>query len=128
MIKLLVTYCFCLAFLLNLKAQTTYQNEIKMEYTEIAKFKLKEGFTTEQFLDAEREVRAGIIKDAKGYISRELFKNSDNEWVILLRFDNKENLENFLASLKRELHASFRNYASMIDFSTMRMEFYNKQI
>ncbi len=99
-----------------------------MEYTEIARFKLKEGFSAEQFLEAEKEVRAGIIRHAKGYISRELFKNSNNEWVIILRFDNKENLEIFLASLKQELHQSFRNYASMIEFSTMRMEFYNKQI
>lgn len=99
-----------------------------MEYIEIAKFQLKEGYSNEQFIEAEKEVRAGIIKDIKGYIGRELYSTENNEWVIILRFDTKENLEALLSSLKKELHSSFKRYASMIDFSTMRMEFYNKQI
>lgn len=125
--KVVIICLLFIVFMFNSQAQVQ-QKDTKMEYTEIAKFKLKEGFSTEQFLEAEKNVRAGNIKDAKGYISRELFKNPNNEWVIILRFDNKENLEDFLASLKQELHQSFKNYASMIDFSTMRMEFYNKQI
>lgn len=125
--KLFVIGCFCLAFILNSKAQAD-QKEFKMEYIEIAKFQLKEGYSSEQFIEAEKEVRAGIIKDFKGYIGRELYKTENNEWVIILRFDTKENLEALLSSLKKELHSSFKSYASMIDFTTMRMEFYNKQI
>ena len=62
------------AFVSITNAQTKKAN-ITMEYIEIAKFKLKEGFTSEQFIEAEKEVRAGIIKNTKGYIGRELFKN-----------------------------------------------------
>lgn len=99
-----------------------------MEYIEIAKYKLKEGFTDEQFIEAERILRAGEINQFKGYIGRELIKCEDSEWAIILRFDNKENMDNLLQSLKETRPESFKPYASMIDFSTMRMEFYNKQI
>ena len=41
-----------------------------MEYVEIAKFKLKEGFTDEQFIEAEKNVRNGIAPTTKGYKGR----------------------------------------------------------
>lgn len=125
--RVFLTSLFFFAFILNSKAQAD-QKEFKMDYIEIAKFKLKEGYTCEQFIEAEKEVRAGIIKDFKGYIGRELYRTENNEWVIILRFDTRDNLEALLSSLKKELHSSFKSYASMIDFSTMRMEFYDKQI
>lgn len=99
-----------------------------MEYIEIAKFKLNQGFTDEQFIEAEKIVRNGIIKETKGYLGRELYKSESNEWTIILRYDTKENMETLLASLKTNLDDSFKPYASMIDFSTMRMEFFTKQI
>ncbi|MEP7134872.1 MAG: antibiotic biosynthesis monooxygenase [Chloroflexota bacterium] len=100
--------------------------ENKTEYIEIAKFKLKEGFNDEQFIEAEQKVRNGEIKSAKGYLGRELFKAENNEWIIILRFDTKKNMEAFLASLKKELPESLKTYASAIDFSSMRMEFFHK--
>ena len=42
------------AFSILCNAQTKKVNS-KLEYIEIAKFKLKEGFTTEQFIDAEKD-------------------------------------------------------------------------
>ena len=48
------------AFSILCNAQTKKVNS-KLEYIEIAKFKLKEGFTTEQFIDAEKAVRNGLI-------------------------------------------------------------------
>ena len=99
-----------------------------MEHIEIVKYKLKEGFTDTQFLAAETELRNGSIKAVKGYIGRELYKSDKNEWALILRFDAKENMDAFMLSLKQERPESFKAYASMIDWETMRLEFFTKQI
>jgi heme-degrading monooxygenase HmoA len=99
-----------------------------MEHIEIVKYKLKGGFTDAQFLEAEKELRNGSIKDAEGYIGRELYKSGENEWALILRFKTKENMDTFLLSLKKERPESFKAYASMIDWETMRTEFFTKQI
>ncbi|OHD16012.1 MAG: hypothetical protein A2086_04830 [Spirochaetes bacterium GWD1_27_9] len=125
-IIVLTTILFSLSILLI--AQNNNSMTSKSEYIEIAKFQLKAGFSDEQFLQAEQTVRKGIIKDTKGYIGRELFKNENNEWTVILRYDTKENMDALLALLKKNLHPSFQDYASMIDFSTMRKEFLFKKI
>lgn len=99
-----------------------------MEYVEVAKYKLNPGFTDAQLIAAEEEVRAGMIKDMPGYVGRELFKNEDDEWCVILRFDSKEHMDALLASLKKERHPSFHNYGSMIDVATVRMEVFEKRI
>ena len=99
-----------------------------MEYIEIVKYKLKEGFPDAQFLEAEKELRNGSIKDIEGYMGRELYKSDENEWALILRFRTKEYMEAFLLSLKNERPESFKVYASMIDWETMRTEFFTKQI
>ena len=99
-----------------------------MEHIEIVKYKLKEGFTDAQFLESEKELRNGSIKDVKGYIGRELFKNEENEWALILRFKTKDDMDAFLLSLKNERPESFKAYASMIDWETMRTEFFTKKI
>ncbi|MEO5964464.1 MAG: antibiotic biosynthesis monooxygenase [Candidatus Limnocylindrales bacterium] len=99
-----------------------------MEYIEVARYKLNPGFSDAQLIAAEEEVRAGIIKDMPGYVGRELYKGEDNEWCLILRFDSKEHMDALLASLKKERHPSFHNYASMIDFTTMRMDFFEMRI
>ena len=48
-----------------------------MEYTEIAKFKLKQGISDEQFIEAEKNVRNGIAPTTKGYKGRELYKDNN---------------------------------------------------
>jgi heme-degrading monooxygenase HmoA len=50
---------------------------IKSEHIEIAKFKLKDGFSDKQFIEAEIAVRNGMIKSQKGFISRELSKDTE---------------------------------------------------
>ena len=98
----------------------------KMEYIEIAKFQLKEGFTDEQFIEAEKSVRKGLIKTQKGFISRELSKDKDGFWLMDMRFDNKENMDAWFEALKQD--PTMKVLGSMIDFPTVRMEFFTKQI
>jgi len=97
-----------------------------MEYIEIAKFRLKEGFTDEQFIKAEENVRNGIAPTTQGYKGRELYKDNNNEWVIILRYQTKADMEAWFIALKQD--PAMKTYGSMIDFSSMRMEFFYKQI
>jgi|JI10StandDraft_1071094.scaffolds.fasta_scaffold1312834_2 heme-degrading monooxygenase HmoA len=122
---------FILLFLLFVisYAQAETKNEkkkINMEYIEIAKFKLKDGFTDEQFIEAERSVRKGLIKTQKGFISRELSKDKDNFWLMDMRFDNKENMDAWFEALKQD--PTMKVLGSMIDFQSVRMEFFTKKI
>ena len=97
-----------------------------MEYIEIAKFKLNDGFTDVQFLEAEETVRNGLIKTQKGFISRELSKDKEGFWLMDMRFDNKENMEAWFKALKQD--PTMKILGSMIDFATVRMEFFTRQI
>lgn len=97
-----------------------------MEYIEIAKFKLKPEITNEQFIEAEKNVRGGLAPSTKGYKGRELYKDDNNEWVIILRYETKADMDAWFVALKQD--PSMKVYGSMIDFPSMRMEFFNKQI
>jgi antibiotic biosynthesis monooxygenase (ABM) superfamily enzyme len=102
------------------------KKEYRMEYIEIAKFKLKLGFIDEQFMEAEKSVRNGLIKTQKGFISRELSKDKDGFWLMDMRFDNKENMDSWFEELKQD--PTMKILGSMIDFQSVRMEFSTKQI
>ncbi len=96
-----------------------------MQYIEIAKFQLKEGITDSQFIEAEKSVRKGFIKTQKGFISRELSKDKDGFWLMDLHFNNKENMNAWFEALKQD--PTMKVLGAMIDFPTVRMEFYTKQ-
>jgi len=109
------------------EAQTkTSKEDNRMEYIEIAIFKLKQGITDEQFIEAEKSVRKGLIKSQQGFISRELSKDKDGFWLMDMRFNNKENMDAWFEALKQD--PTMKALGSMIDFPSVRMEFFTKQI
>jgi len=124
-ISLIFLFLFSVVFITKAQTNITKQKN-KMEYIEIAKFKLKEGFTDKQFVDAEMNVRNGLIKTQKGFISRELSIDKDNFWLMDMRFDTKENMDAWFEALKQD--PTMKVLGSMIDFPTVRMEFFTKQI
>lgn len=93
----------------------------RMEYIEIAKFKLEEGYTDEQFIEAEKSVRKGLIKTQKGFIKRELSKDKDGFWLMDMRFDNKENMDVWFETLKQD--PIMKVLGTMINFSSIKLEF-----
>ncbi len=98
----------------------------KTEYIEIAKFKLKDGFTDQEFLDAEIAVRRGMIKSQNGFVSREISKDVDENWLMDMRFETKEDMDVWMVTLKQD--PTMKVLGSMIDFQSLRMEFFTKQI
>ena len=125
--KLVIIFLILFSFASFTQAQTRKsKKDNRMEYIEIAKFKLKQGFADEQFIEAEKSVRKGLIKTQKGFISRELSKDKDGFWLMDMRFDTKENMDTWFETLKQD--PTMKVLGSMIDFPTVRMEFFIKQI
>ncbi|MEI6142191.1 MAG: antibiotic biosynthesis monooxygenase [Mariniphaga sp.] len=95
---------------------------VKSEYIEIARFKLKEGFTNKQFIDAESDIRAGAIQKQKGYQGRDLYLDSDGSWLIIIRWDNKASADAWtpiFMTLKEG-----QAFGGLLDFSSARQEHY----
>ncbi len=96
-----------------------------MEFVGIAKFKIKSDFTDSQMLQAEKEIREAI-KTQKGFLSRDLGKFEDDFWIVTIKWDSKENGSKWTENSRQ--FESVQKQHSMLDFSTMRMEFYQNQI
>jgi len=67
-----------------------------------------------------------LIKSQKGFISREISNDSEGNWLIDMRFATKENMDVWLVALKQD--PTMKVLGSMIDFTSIRMEFYTKHI
>ena len=98
------------------------------QYVEIARFKTKAGFTHEDFLKAEEGVRQGVLKTFPGYLSRELYRSEEGEWVVILRFSDMARMDALLEMLGRDPDESFKDYGNRIDRATMRLEFVRMQV
>jgi hypothetical protein len=93
------------------------------QYVEFARFKTKAGITHEQFVLAEEAVRRGMLRSLPGYLSRELYRNDQGEWSVVLRFTDKASMDALLERLKEAPDESFKNFGAMIDRETMRVDF-----
>ncbi|MDD2798487.1 MAG: hypothetical protein PHV20_07845 [Bacteroidales bacterium] len=96
-----------------------------MEFVGIAKFKLIEGVSDNDLLEAEKGIRKAM-KSQKGFLSRELGKFEDGHWIVTIRWASREDGSKWTENLKQ--FEIVRRQHQMIDFTTMRMEFYQKQI
>ncbi|MCI0751925.1 MAG: hypothetical protein L0Y35_08810 [Flammeovirgaceae bacterium] len=104
---------------------TKIQNNAAMEFVGIAKFKIKPEFSDEQMLKAEKEIRKAMAEQA-GFLFRELGKFPDGYWIVSIHWKDKESGSKWTENSKK--YQAVQNQHQMIDFSTMRMEFYEKQI
>ena len=95
-----------------------------MEFVGIAKFKIKPEFTDAQMLEAEKGIREAM-KTQKGFLSRNLGKFEDGFWIVTIKWDSKENSSKWTENSKQ--FEAVQKQHLMLDFSTMRMEFYQNQ-
>ena len=68
-------------------------------------------------------VRDDCAKDFPGVIARELHHTTQGEWMVLLRFKDQSSMDLFLKRLKDDPDTSFKTYGSLIEHSTMRIDF-----
>ncbi len=96
--------------------------DVKEQYLEVVRFKLKTEVTKEQFLKAENDIRVGKIKSQKGYQGRDVYQASDGSWLIIIRWDTKEDADAWtpIFTILQEGQA----FGSLMDFSSARQEHY----
>ncbi len=93
-----------------------------MAYIEFAKFKLRAGVTDEAFLEAERNIRNGRIRQQQGYQGRELGKSENGEWLIIIRWESAADGEAWSPIFMQDPLG--QAFAGCLDFSSMRQEHY----
>ncbi len=106
----------------NHKSKNQKKMEVKSQYVEVVRFKLKAEVTTEQFLKAESDIRKGAIKTQAGYQGRDVYQDTDGSWLIIIRWDDKASAEAWtpiFMSLKEG-----QAFGGLLDFSSARQEHY----
>ena len=96
--------------------------EVKSQYLEVVRFKLKPEVTTEQFLKAESDIRKGAIKSQAGYQGRDVYQDTDGSWLIIIRWDDKASADAWtpiFMTLKEG-----QSFGGLLDFSSARQEHY----
>jgi hypothetical protein len=92
--------------------QMTMKNQ---EIIEWAPFTLKEGFDEERLIEASNALQKDFLAAQPGYVSRELLKISDRQYVDMVRWESKELAE------KAMTHA-MESPACALYFQLMEME------
>lgn len=86
---------------------------------EVAQFKTKSGVSDAEVLAATQEGHTSFLSKQKGYVSRELAKSSEGEWVDIVYWETLADAE---ADEKAFLEApSTQKFLAMIDLSSMKM-------
>jgi predicted ester cyclase len=91
---------------------------------EVATFRTKPGVGDAQLLAAEKAVRAGRIARMPGFISRELGKDGDGSWVVIMRFHTRAQVDAWLAEVKSV--PEMREYGALLDTATMAMRSFSR--
>ncbi len=106
----------------NYKSKKLQKMDVKSQYLEVVRFKLKSEVTTEQFLKAENDIRKGAIKIQTGYQGRDVYQDADGTWLIIIRWDDKASADAWtpiFMTLKEG-----QAFGSLMDFSSARQEHY----
>ncbi|MEL6304332.1 MAG: hypothetical protein AAFQ20_06025 [Bacteroidota bacterium] len=101
--------------------QTNAQSDMKESYViEVTTFQFKGDVTAEAFWAADKAVESNYTAQQPGYISRESgYAEDQNEVLVLVKWKTMEDAE---ASMKKFMaDSSVKDYAMMIDGSTMKM-------
>ena len=96
--------------------------EVKSQYLEVVRFKLKPEVTKEQFLKAENDIRKGAIKSQAGNQGRDVFQDTDGSWLINIRCDDKVSADAWTPIFMTLKEGQI--FGGLMDFSSARQENY----
>lgn len=86
---------------------------------ELAQFKTKDGINDAEILASSQETHSGFLVKQKGYVSRELLRSSEGEWVDIVRWETMEDaqtaMNNFMGN------PSTKRFVEIIDDSSIKM-------
>ena len=87
--------------------------------TELAQFKTKSGTSDAEVLAASQEAHDGFLAKQKGYVSRELLKSSEGEWVDIIHWETMEDAQAAMNSFMG--HPSTKKFGQVVDPSSIKM-------
>jgi hypothetical protein len=86
---------------------------------ETAWFKTKPGVSDADFLAASKQAHDGYLSKCKGFVSRELLKGDDGQWVDLVHFKTAADADAAAQGFPKA--ASAKAFESAIDPASARM-------
>lgn len=92
------------------------------QYVEVGRFDLNPGVTAEAFLQAESDVRNGVITTQPGYQGREMYRDADGSWMVIIRWADREAAEAWTPIFMTSKEG--QALASLLDFAGGRQEHY----
>jgi heme-degrading monooxygenase HmoA len=93
-----------------------------MATVEIAQFKLKSDADEAAFIAAEHLIAKGIILQQPGFISREMTKGADGQWLLIMRWESVAAVEAWGPKLMQDPSAPA--FVSQLEFSSMHKAYY----
>ena len=94
-----------------------------MTIVEIARFKLKADADEKAFLDAEKALVNGQIRQQPGFISRQAAKGENGEWVVVLQWASAKDAEAWTPKFMQDPNG--KAFAAQLDFSSMKQDRYS---
>ena len=85
----------------------------------MAQFKMKVGVSEDEVLAASQEAQDGFLAKQKGYVSRELLKSSEGEWVDIVHWETMEDAQKAMQDFMG--HSSTKKFGEVIDPSSIKM-------
>jgi len=104
------------------QSKKTNTNELKTQYVEVIRFKLKSEVTIEHFLKTESDISKGIINSQNGFQGRDVFQNKDGSWLIINRWENKASAASWKPIFLNLKSSKVIN--NLIDLSSSTQEYY----
>lgn len=90
-----------------------------MATVEVITFKLKDGVDESKFLQENEVVAKDYTPKQPGYVSRELGKGDDGEWVVVVHWTDSASAEASMEKFPNDPTA--QEFISMMDMDTFRM-------
>ncbi|MEZ5094846.1 MAG: hypothetical protein R2731_01095 [Nocardioides sp.] len=94
-----------------------------MSFIGTARFDTHPGVTVDQMIKAERGIREALGEQV-GFPKRTLGRFPDGQWLVTIRWDSAEHGSRWTEASRR--YESVTSQHALIDFDTMRMEFYEE--
>lgn len=86
---------------------------------ELAQFKAKPGVSDNEVLIASQEAHDGFLAKQKGYVSRELSKSSEGEWVDIVHWETMGDAQ---AAMNLFMgHPSTKKFGEVIEPASIKM-------
>ncbi len=91
-----------------------------MAIIEIAHYRLRNGADDQALIKAEKEIQQGLARQYKGSLGRELGRDQNGEFVLVMHWESQEAAEGWNAALFQT--SAGQTIGGLVDPASMRKE------